>query len=68
MVTIRVGDSVVFRNVDTESHPLISQEIGINVEPFDGERTLSFDTPGQYLIYNELNHIFITVKVQASDE
>ena len=68
MVTIRVGDSVVFRNVDTESHPLISQEIGINVEPFDGERTLSFDTPGQYLIRNELNHIFITVDVQASDE
>ena len=68
MVTIRAGDSVVFTNVDTESHPLINEELGIDVGPFDGEHTLTFYTAGLYLVRNELDQAFLTVDVQAQDE
>ena len=68
MVTIRAGDSVVFNNVDTESHPLINEELRIDVGPFDGEHTLIFYTAGLYLIRNELDQAFLTVDVQAQDE
>ena len=68
MVTIRVGDAVAFTNVDTISHPLINDKLGINVAAFEGQHSLIFDTPGLYMIRHENEHAFLTVDVQAQDE
>jgi plastocyanin len=68
MVTIRVGDSVLFSNVDSADHSLINEELGINVAPFSGKHTLMFDKPGQFMIRHENEHAFLTVKVLPQDE
>ena len=69
MLTIHVGDSLVFTNVDATSHPLINEKLGINVAPlpFEGQHTLVFDKLGLYLIRNENEHVFISVDVQADE-
>ena len=65
MITIGVGDIVIFRNLEAMSHPLSNQELGLDTGPFpQGERTFTFDKPGMYTIINTAHGSAMTIQVQ----
>ena len=67
-LTISAGDTVTFRNLETMSHPLVNEDLGLDTGAFTkGERDITFDTPGTFTIINTAHGTTITVVVQAGE-
>ena len=65
-LTIGVGEAVIFRNLETMSHPLSNEELGLNTGEFTKEdRTLTFDQPGTFTITNIAHGTTFTIVVQS---
>lgn len=64
-LTISGGDIVVFRNLEPMSHPLLSQQAGLDTGAFpEGQRSFTFDQPGTYIITNTAHGTTMTIVVQ----
>ena len=65
-LTISEGDIVIFRNIETMSHPLVNQELGLDTGDFTrGELSITFDQAGSFTIINTAHGTTITVVVQG---
>ena len=68
-LNIGVGDTVIFRNLVTMSHPLVSQEAGLDTGEFTGgERSFAFDKEGTFTITNTAHNTKITIVVGKGGE
>ena len=64
-LTIDSADTVVFRNLVTMSHPLLSEEAALDTGEFaKGERSFTFDRPGTYTITNTAHGTTMTIVVR----
>ena len=64
-LTVAAGDTVIFRNIESMSHPLVNEELGLDTGEFTkGERSFAFDKPGSFTITNTAHGTTITVVVQ----
>jgi plastocyanin len=62
---IDAGDTVTFRNVVDMSHPLVSEEAGLDTGEFPkGDRSFTFDVPGIYTITNTAHANIMNVTVR----
>ena len=65
-LTVSAGDTVIFRNIETMSHPLVNEELGLDTGAFTkGERSFTFDRAGSFTITNTAHGSTITVVVQG---
>jgi plastocyanin len=65
-LTISAGDTVIFNNLETMSHPLVNEELGLDTGEFtQGKRSVIFDRPGTFTITNTAHGTTITVVVQG---
>ena len=64
-LTIETGDTVTFRNLEAMSHPLLSEEAGIDTGQFPkGDRSFTFDIPGSYTVTNTAHGTTLTIIVR----
>ena len=64
-VTISAGDTVIFRNIVEMSHPLVSEEAGLDTGEFiKGDYSYTFETPGTYTITNTAHANIMSVIVR----
>ena len=65
-LTVSAGDSVIFRNIETMSHPLVNEELGLDTGKFTkGEHSFTFDQTGLFTITNTAHGTTITIVVQG---
>lgn len=65
-LTVSEGDTVIFRNLETMSHPLVNEELGLDTGEFtEGEHSITFDQAGSFTITNTAHGTKITVVVQG---
>ena len=65
-LTISAGDTVIFSNLESMSHPLVNEELGLDTGEFtQGERSVTFDRPGTFTITNTAHGTTIAVVVQG---
>ena len=65
-LTVSAGDTVIFRNIETMSHPLVNEELGLDTGEFTkGEHSFTFDQAGSFTITNTAHGTTITVVVQG---
>ena len=65
-LTVSEGHTVIFRNIETMSHPLVNEELGLDTGEFTkGERSVTFDKTGSFTITNTAHGTTITVVVQG---
>ena len=61
-LTVSEGDTVIFRNIETMSHPLVNEELGLDTGEFTkGEHSFTFDQAGSFTITNTAHGTIITV-------
>ena len=64
-LTIDSAATVVFRNIVAMSHPLLSEEAGMNTGAFPkGDRSFTFDRPGTFTITNTAHGTTMTIVVR----
>ena len=64
-LTIDSAATVVFRNVVAMSHPLLSEEAGLDTGAFPkGELSFTFDRPGTYTVTNTAHGTTMTIAVR----
>ena len=64
-VTVNAGDTVIFRNIVDMSHPLVSEEAGLDTGEFTkGDYSYTFETPGTYTITNTAHANIMNVIVR----
>ena len=64
-LTIDSADTVVFRNIVAMSHPLLSEEAGLDTGQFlRTERSFTFDRPGTFTITNTAHGTSMTIVVR----
>ena len=64
-VHVDAGDTVIFRNIVEMSHPLVSEEAGLDTGEFlKGDLSFTFDAPGTFTITNtaHANTMNVTVR------
>ena len=60
------GDTVIFRNIEAMSHPLVNEELGLDTGEFTkGAHSVTFDQAGSFTITNTAHGTTITVVVQG---
>ena len=65
-LTVSEGDTVIFRNIETMSHPLVNEDLGLDTGEFTkGDRSITFDQGGSFTITNTAHGTTITVVVQG---
>ena len=64
-LTIDSAATVVFRNIVAMSHPLLSDEAGLDTGEFPkGDRSFTFDSPGTYTVTNTAHGTTMTIVVR----
>ena len=64
-LTIDTGDTVTFRNLEAMSHPLVSEDAGVDTGQFPkGDRSFTFDSPGSYTVTNTAHETTLTIVVR----
>ena len=65
-LTVSEGDTVIFRNIETISHPLVNEKLGLDTGEFTkGEHSVTFVQAGSFTITNTAHGTTITVMVQG---
>lgn len=60
------ADTVIFRNIEAMSHPLVNDELGLDTSEFTkGAHIFTFDQAGSFTIANTAHGTSITVVVQG---
>ena len=65
-LSIGAGDTVIFRNLEAMSHPLVNEEVGLHTGAFTkGERSFLFNVPGTFTVTNIAHGTTFTITVQV---
>jgi plastocyanin len=65
-LTLSTGDTVIFRNLETMSHPLVSKEAGLDTGEFTkGDRSFTFGGSGTFTIENTAHGTTLTIVVKG---